>query len=325
MRYALTWTDARIRACRDVTGDVRLFEIEPLVCVVQGYRPGAHINVGVMIGGRPDRRSYSLVGLPDTGAYRIAVKRAPESRGGSAYLWSLAAGARLRISDPQSLFELDYGLPHYWLVAGGIGITPIIGMARALARRGADFRLAYCGRDEAAMPFIDELHGEMGERLSLHQSARGRRLDLAAAIAALPSDAGLFLCGPLRMLDGARAAWAQAGRDPTKLCYETFGSSGRHAPEPFWVEIPRQGLRVEVGCDQTMLDALQAAGIDMISDCRRGECGLCLVDVLGVDGYVDHRDVFFSDEERRHGDRICACVSRVVKGGMVIDTAYRPD
>lgn len=325
MRYALTWSEARIRACRHVAADIRLFEIEPLAGPTRRYQPGAHLNVSVLISGRPDTRSYSLVGLHDPAVYRIAVKRERESRGGSAYMWSLAEGARLSVSEPQTLFELDYALPFHWLVAGGIGITPMLGMARALLARGSDFRFAYCGRAEAQMPFLTELRQELGSRLSVHASSTGGRLDLAAGIAALPDGAGLFLCGPMRLLDGARRAWAEAGRDPTLLRYETFGSSGRHAPEPFWVEIPRHGLRIEVAENQTMLAALEAAGVETLSDCRRGECGLCALDVLAVRGAIDHRDVFLSEHEHAQGDKICACVSRAVGGGVVIDTAFRPD
>lgn len=325
MRYALSWSEARIRACRDLTAEVRLFEIEPASGPARRYQPGAHLNVGVLIAGRPETRSYSLVGLHDPAVYRIAVRREPESRGGSAYMWSLAEGARLSVAEPQTLFELDYGLPAYWLVAGGIGITPMLGMARALLARGAQFRFAYCGRNEAAMPFLAELRDELGARLSVHVSAAGSRLGLASGIAALPEGGGLFLCGPMRLIDDARRLWARAGRPATLMRYETFGSSGRHAPEPFWLEIPRHGLRIEVAENQTMLAALEAAGVETLSDCRRGECDLCALDVLGVSGTIDHRDVFFSDHEHARGDRVCACVSRAVGGGLVIDTAFRPD
>jgi vanillate O-demethylase ferredoxin subunit len=325
MRYALNWAEARIRTFRDLSADIRLFELELLAGPTRRYQPGAHLDVSVLTAGRPETRSYSLVGLHDPQVYRIAVKRERESRGGSAYMWSLAEGARLSVTEPQTLFELDYSLPFHWLVAGGIGITPMLGMARALLARGSDFRFSYCGRDEGQMAFLAELREELGPRLSVHASSAGNRLDLAAGVAVLPDSAGLFLCGPMRLLDDARRAWTQAGRDPALLRYETFGSSGRHAPEPFWVEIPRHGLRIEVAENQTMLAALEAAGVETLSDCRRGECGLCTLDVLAVRGAIDHRDVFLSEHEHEQGERICACVSRAVGGGLVIDTAFRPD
>ena len=107
--------------------------------------------------------------------------------------------------------------------------------------------------------------------------------------------------------------------------FETFGNSGHHAAEPFWVEIPRHQLRIEVPAERCLLDVLNDAGIDTLSDCGRGECGLCAMDVISVQGRIDHRDVFFSPHEHAGNRRLCACVSRVSGGGVVLDTAFRPD
>ena len=122
-----------------------------------------------------------------------------------------------------------------------------------------------------------------------------------------------------------RAAWAAAGRPAANLRFETFGNTGAHASEAFWVKLPRHGLELTVPADRTLLDVLEAAGIETLHDCKRGECGLCAVDVLSVDGRIDHRDVFFSAHEKAAGQRLCACVSRVTGGGLVLDSAYRPD
>ncbi len=122
-----------------------------------------------------------------------------------------------------------------------------------------------------------------------------------------------------------RRAWANAGRDPTRLRYETFANTGRHAPEPFWVRLPGEGITLDVPADATLLDAMLGAGVDVLYDCRRGECGLCALDVLDVEGEIDHRDVFLSEHEKRDSKRICACVSRVVRGGVVLDSSYRRD
>jgi vanillate O-demethylase ferredoxin subunit len=114
------------------------------------------------------------------------------------------------------------------------------------------------------------------------------------------------------MLDAIKAAWARAGRRPAELRFETFGSSGRFAPEAFRVHIPRLGLETTVPSDVSMLEALEACGADMMYDCRRGECGLCQVKVLDVSGAIDHRDVFLSDAQHEKNDRLQSCVSRVV-------------
>jgi vanillate O-demethylase ferredoxin subunit len=121
------------------------------------------------------------------------------------------------------------------------------------------------------------------------------------------------------MLDAIKAAWAVAGRKPAGLRFETFGSSGRFAPEPFTVRIPRLGVETTVPHDASMLEALEASGADMMFDCRRGECGLCQVKVLDVQGVIDHRDVFLSEDQHQAGDRLQCCVSRIVSprtGGL---------
>jgi len=151
----------------------------------------------------------------------------------------------------------------------------------------------------------------------------GARIDLAAEIARLEPDGELYVCGPIGMLDAAKRAWAESGRPIDHLRFETFGNSGRFASEPFSVKIPRLGRKIEVAQNVTMLDALEAAGIEMIYDCRRGECGLCALPILSVEGIVDHRDVFFSDAEKAANGKLCTCVSRVVGGGVTIDIPGR--
>ena len=126
------------------------------------------------------------------------------------------------------------------------------------------------------------------------------------------------------MLEALKRAWQAAGRPIADLRFETFGSSGRLATQSFEVRIPRHDLTITVPADCTLLDALDAAGVQTLSDCRRGECGLCAMDVLAIDGEIDHRDVFLAEHEKHEGRRICACVSRAV-GTLTIDSAWRPD
>ena len=242
MRAESTWTDAVVRATRDVTPTIRQIEFAPERGQV-GWTAGSHIDIGVMVEGRADTRSYSLVGEPDEGYYRVAVKREEQSRGGSRFMWSLKPGSRLSVSAPKNLFELQVGRPEYLLVAGGIGITPIVGMAQVLARRGEKFRLYYCGRSRREMAFLLELFERLGDRLEIFAADEGHRLNIAEAIAGLARDTELYLCGPMRLLDAARQAWAGAGRPATSLRYETFANSGRHAPERFWVRVLSHGVR----------------------------------------------------------------------------------
>jgi vanillate O-demethylase ferredoxin subunit len=323
MRYQDAWLDATVESVRNVAAAVREITLRPAPDAPP-YSPGSHINLRVLIDGRTDTRSYSLVGEPADGLYRIAVKAEAASRGGSRYMWSLRPGARLEITPPTNAFELAQGAPELLLIAGGIGITPLRGMAQRLRRSGARFRLLYAARARSEMAYLAELTAELGEALQVFASDEGARIDLPGAVTALHPDGELYVCGPLRLLDGLRRVWAEAGRAPARLRYETFGSSGHFAPEAFTVRIPRLGREVAVAANSSMLEALEAAGVGVLADCRRGECGLCVMQVLAVDGRIDHRDVFLSAHQQARGDKICTCVSRVVGGAITVEPAYRP-
>ena len=142
-------------------------------------------------------------------------------------------------------------------------------------------------------------------------SEDGARVDIAAEIARLDPQGEFYVCGPIGMLEDAKKAWAASGRPVDKLRFETFGSSGRRPSVAFTARIPRLGKTIAVRLDETLLEALEGAGVDMIFDCRRGECGLCALPILEVDGEVDHRDVFFSEAEKAASAKLCTCVSRV--------------
>ena len=324
MRNNQDWHPANVRAHRDLSATVREFEIRP-EGGVKPWSVGSHLDVRVEVGGREQTRSYSLVGLPGDEAYRIAVKRAQPSRGGSRFMWSLETGSELSIGEPNNHFELSFNAPQFLLIAGGIGITPIVGMAQMLAARGANVQMRYAVRNAAELVYGDRLRSALGGRLQTFCSDAGERLDIATEIAALAPRAQLLACGPITLLDALRAAWAGAGRAAADLRFETFGNSGRYEAQPFWVELPRHNLRLEVPAERSLLDVLNEAGVETLYDCQRGECGLCAVDIVSASGSIDHRDVFFSAHEKQSNQRLCACVSRVHGGGVVLDSAYRPD
>ena len=321
MRFVETWTSATLVATRDLSPGIREFLLRPEQPVA-AFAAGSHINVGVDIDGRPETRSYSLVGEADCRGLRIAVRRAPDSRGGSRYMWRLTPGARLSITLPSTQFQIDWTRRHYCLIAGGIGITPMISIAQVLARRNADFVLHYAVRSRRDAAYLEELQGLLGDRLVVHAGDEGRRLDLAATFAQLPAQAMTLFCGPMRMLDAARHAWADAGRALADLSYETFGSSGLLPTEAFRVRLLDAGVELVIPSDRSMLDVLNEAGHEVISDCRRGECGVCAIDVVGIDGEIDHRDVFFSEHQKRESRKICPCVSRA-RGILTVDTLHR--
>ncbi|WP_390345220.1 PDR/VanB family oxidoreductase [Variovorax boronicumulans] len=328
MKSDLQWMQAQVVALRDVTPTVREFTLRPDTDFVAAHEPGAHLQVQVMTEqGRVQTRSYSLVGEGDGSCWRIAVKRLDDGRGGSRAMWRLAEGDRLQVSAPQNHFPLDLAAPGYLLVAGGIGITPLVLMAQRLGalarRRGVPVAMLYGARHAGEFGYLDTLRDALSEAgVQAHEGAAP--IDFDAAIAALPPGGQLYTCGPVPMLEAVKRAWAAAGRPLADLRFETFGSSGRLAAQAFTVRIPRHDLSITVPADCTLLDALDAAGVQTLSDCKRGECGLCAMDVLAVDGEVDHRDVFLSPHEKQATTRICACVSRAV-GTLTLDSAYRPD
>ncbi|MCW5237475.1 PDR/VanB family oxidoreductase [Verminephrobacter eiseniae] len=323
MNYHDEWMQVEVRRIRDLTPTVREFEL--VYPERQVAAPGSHVNVRVTIDGQPDKRSYSVVSGSEDGIVTIAVKLLPESRGGSRFMWTLEPRMRLHATKPHSDFALSRGAPHYLLLAGGIGVTPVVAIARALNQLGASVRMLYAARSRNELAYAEELGNILGERVAVFPADEGKMVDIAAEVAALPADGELYMCGPIGLLDAVRQEWALQKRPRSKLRFETFGSSGHHAATSFLVKIPRLNLEVVVAEDRSMLDALTSAGVEVLSECRRGECGLCAIDVLSVDGEIDHRDVFFSGEQRAQNKKVCACVSRVAGGTIVIEPAFRGD
>lgn len=313
---------AEVADARLVADDTRLIEFA-MSHALPRFEPGSHTNVRVQIGGGAATRTYTCLPAPPD-RIRVAVKRHVHSRGGSRFMWGLAIGEPIEVTVPENRFELSWRNTPSLLVAGGIGVTPIYGMALALHARGTPLRMVYGGRRRRDMAFADELEARLGEQFELFAADQDRRIDLDAEIAALPAEAELYVCGPIGMLQAAKAAWQAAGRSVSRLRYEVFGDSGLFAEAPFQVEVAGRDVLVDVRPDQTLLDALTSAGVDMIYDCQRGECGLCVVEVLQADTAIDHRDVFFSAEQKHEGRRMCACVSRLVGGRAIIDVGYRP-
>jgi ferredoxin-NADP reductase len=322
MKNAALGITARIESLRGITPTVREFSLRlaadaPLVAY--SWRPGAHIQVQISIRNQRQTRHYSLLPCDEPGLLKIAVKRSEPGRGGSSAMWRLKEGDALEISTPLNQFSLDLNAPAYLLIAGGIGITPLLSMAHQLAQRDANVQMIYGARDAHELAFHDELQLLLGDRL---QTVVGNAIDLAHTIEQLPLQAQAYVCGPVGMLHAARHAWAASHRPAELLRFETFGSSG--ATHSFAVNLPRHDLSFEVVPEMSLLEALEQQGISAMYGCRKGECGLCAVNVLSLEGSIEHRDVFFSEHEKRSNAQICVCVSRV-QGCITLDSAYRPD
>ncbi|WP_193182452.1 PDR/VanB family oxidoreductase [Nisaea sediminum] len=324
MKGKLNWQAAIVTEVSDAAPGVRVIEFAVRDAdAAFSFAPGSHSTFEIPLRGEQAQRSYSCLPSPP-GTIRVGVKRHAVSRGGSAYMWALEPGMEVRLSLPENRFELSWRAPSYLLVAGGIGITPLYGMALALARRKIPVRLAYAVSKRSEAAFAEELEAALGEDCAVYAADEGNRLDLGTEIGRLPPDGELYVCGPVRMLNEAKALWADAGRPSSKLRFEVFGAVEDPADRPFRVRLSGENREIEVRPGQTMLDALTEAGVDMIWDCLRGECGLCAVDVVELDGAIDHRDVFFSSEQKAENRSLCTCVSRLMSGSATIDTGFRP-
>ncbi|AEY85484.1 vanillate O-demethylase oxygenase subunit B [Streptomyces hygroscopicus subsp. jinggangensis 5008] len=307
------WQHATVIEARDIANGIRriVFEVDSPVQA----EPGSHVDVEVVLGDRVGTRSYSVVECSEDGRrLAISVLRAPHSRGGSVFMHTLTEGDSVTLTHPLQNFPLRVGAPRYLLLAGGIGVTALMAMARTLNRLGADYRFVYAGRNRGAMAYLRELAGLHDDRLDIHVDDEAALLDIASLVGSADAHTEMYVCGPIGLMSAVRESWAAAGLPPTNLRYETFGNSGRFEAGDFLVRVPRLGVEVHVGADQSMLQALEDAGVDMMFDCRKGECGLCEVKVLQTHGVVDHRDVFYSEQQRQASGRMCCCVSRMSRG-----------
>jgi ferredoxin-NADP reductase len=279
------------------------------------WTPGAHIDL-LLDGGLI--RQYSLCGDPaERDAWRIAVLREPQGRGGSAYVHDhLPEGAAARVRGPRNNFPLRPAMRHLF-IAGGVGITPILPMVEAAEAAGADWRLLYGGRTRTSMAFLDRLT-PYGDRVLVRPQDESGLLDLASYLGPPEKDTLVHACGPEPLL---RAAQEQcADWPPGTLGIERFApvqAAESRPTEAFEVVLARAGLTLTVPPDRSVLEAVEAAGVDVDFSCREGTCGTCETDVL--DGTPDHRDSLLSDEDRAAGDTMLICVSRSCGPRLVLD------
>ncbi|QGZ29065.1 PDR/VanB family oxidoreductase [Stutzerimonas stutzeri] len=280
------------------------------------FLPGAHIELHVP-GERPMQRAYSLVNLPGENYYEIAVQLEQPSTGGSRWVHGLQEGQSLKVEAPKNHFPLSEMAKDALLIAGGIGITPILAMARALRQEGRGFALHYGGRDASGMAYLDEVRAMPEARCWISGEPASGRIPLSEVLAAPVAGRHLYVCGPKSLiadvLDTARdLGWAE-----DYLHSELFAGSLEVAGETaFDAELRGSGVTLHVPVGQSLLDVMVAAGLDPMFDCRRGDCGVCVTQVL--EGDAEHRDICLSERDRASGS-FCTCVSRARGGRLVLD------
>ncbi|MEV8067761.1 PDR/VanB family oxidoreductase [Streptomyces sp. NPDC085995] len=300
----------RIRALRLVREDGAPFT---------PYRAGAHVDVtgptGVL-------RQYSLCSPPeDASSLLIAVKREPESRGGSAALHEVGEGDRLEVGEPRNLLTVADDADRHLLVAGGIGITPLLSMAYELQRRGAQFTLYYFARSREEAAFVDLLEHrvEFGDRVRLRFGVprTDQPAELRREAAGLTAASHVYTCGPQGFMDQVTAAFEPVvGSEHVHVENFTATEIDTSGDRPFTVELDT-GEVFEIPADRSILSVLEENGIDVFKSCEEGICGSCVSGVL--EGTPEHRDNCLSAADKASGTQMALCVSRARSSKLVIE------
>lgn len=304
------------------TPEILAFELaHPWGRTLPGYEAGAHIDVH-MPGGFS--RQYSLArwssdAASNAASYVIGVKREAQSRGGSASMHErVREGDLLAISAPRNTFPLREAATRHLLLAGGIGMTPLLAMAQALAACGADFTLCVFARSEEHLAFADALHSPaLAPHLRLHldQGDATQRIDLRALLAERAPGTHLYVCGPGGFMKAVREAAAHWPEDALHAEYFAAPADANTSTGlPFTLKLAQRGITVPVAADQTAVDALHEVGIDIPVSCQQGLCGTCVVEGDGEG--AEHRDFCLTGTERR--TKVALCCSRAKGQELVL-------
>lgn len=315
--------DVEVTEVRLLSRDIKLFELRSAgLTVLPPFEAGAHVDVRIRQG---TTRQYSLCNAPaERDRYVIAVKREDASRGGSHLMHDVVKqGDRLCIGAPRNSFPLAGEAAHHILLAGGVGITPLLSMARHLKATDGSFSLHYFARSSPeATAFAQEIADEgLAPRAQLHHGLQPAETagTLAAILRIRQPRAHVYACGPAPFMaavdEAAKPGW------PAEAVHREYFVAPEPGPDSgdggFLVRVASSGKDYPVAAGQSIVAALSAHRVDIETSCRQGICGTCMTGV--VSGEIDHRDSFLSDEERACGDRILACVSRCHGPLLVLD------
>jgi vanillate O-demethylase ferredoxin subunit len=312
----------RVAAKRSMADGIAAFDLVPLDGEkLPDFEAGAHIDVHV-----PDGpvRQYSLYDLPDEPQrYRIGVLRDPQSRGGSVKLLdTVNEGDVISVSAPRNHFALERDARHSILLAGGIGITPILSMAQQLSREKRSFELHYCGRSIGRMAFVDQLRQcQFAGQVYVHvdDGPTGQQLQAHQSIGSPADGRHLYVCGPTGFMDHILETARALGWDEAHLHREYFAAApmDHSADGPFELELNHSGTVIRVSPDQSAAQALLDAGVNLSLSCEQGVCGTCMTRVTA--GVPDHRDLYLTDAEHGRNDCFMPCCSRSRMPRLVLD------
>lgn len=307
----------RVSRRSPLSHDVVMFELaREDGAALPPFAAGAHIDVDA--GGFT--RQYSLCGDPaDCASYRIAVLRDARSRGGSAAMHALRQGDSIVIGAPRNLFPL-VPQTEALLIAGGIGVTPLIAMAHDLDRRGISFALHHAENDGRDLPF-GALFAEppLARRVTIHRTSRaaGRPFDARSVIGSYAPGRHLYTCGPAGFMDAVTVAATSLGWPADAIHREHFDADIDTMGDAFTVVAARSGAEVTVDAGRTIAEALIDAGVEVALSCEQGVCGTCITPIL--EGEADHRDLYLTEAEQAEQKQIAICCSRSLRPRLVLD------
>ncbi|QRQ12471.1 PDR/VanB family oxidoreductase [Acinetobacter pittii] len=300
-------------------GNIAVMEFESATAAtLPKVEAGAHIDVHLPNG---MVRQYSLCQNPnDEGKFRLGILRDPESRGGSISAFDeIKDGMQIQVSEPKNLFPL-LKAKHSVLIGGGIGITPLITMAYQLAHEGASFELHYCGASPEKCAFVDEIkNGELAKYTTFHFKSEGasHRAFFESAIKDIDLESHIYTCGPVGFMDWVINLATTHDFPEQQIHKEYFQVETDTSGDSFEVVAERSGKIIMVEAGETILQALAKEGIEIEMSCEQGVCGTCMCDV--IEGEPDHRDVYFTDEEKASNEQILVCCSRSKTPRLVLD------
>lgn len=310
----------RVQVARkwSVGQDIAGFELEPLGAQLPTFQPGAHIDVHLPNG---LVRQYSLINAPgELQTYTIGVKREPNSRGGSECLHdTVREGDVLAISEPRNNFPLRRDAVRTLLIAGGIGVTPLLSMARVLHHGQLPYELHVFAQSSDHVAFGEVMAGLEGSVIThLGLTPEETIVEIGDVLGPHAEANHAYICGPGPMLDAGRRVAADAGWPDEAVHFEYFANTTTiDHTSSFEVALARSAMTLPVAAGETILDVLRANGVDVPSSCEQGACGTCAVAVL--EGRPDHQDVYLNESERRAGTRMMTCVSRANSARLVLD------
>ena len=274
------------------------------------FSGGAHIVVEMNDEGRMRLNPYSLMSSPlDTSYYAISVRRDDQGRGGSLFMHNkLAVGDSIVISFPVNLFALDLRAKKHLMLAGGIGITPFMAQTAQLSASGSNFELHYSFRSEALATYANELHNSYDHRVHLYCDDNEQYIDLPSLLSGQSLGTHIYVCGPKGMIDAVYAQAKSVGWPEQAIHFEEFITPP--TGKPFKVKLTRSDKVITVAEHQSLLEAIEAAGVDAPYLCRGGACGQCETNVISCEGNMLHNDHWLSEQEHASKKKIMPCVSR---------------